>query len=29
MLYYDRVDFIEWIYIAKSNNSKENIVCYY
>ena len=29
MLYYDRTDISEGIDVAKSNNSKEYIICYY
>ena len=29
MLYYERIDITEGIYLAKSNNSKECIICHY
>ena len=29
MLYYDRIDLSEGIDVAKSNNSKECIICHY
>ena len=29
MIYYDRIDFIEGIDVAKSNSSKEYKVCHY
>ena len=29
MLYYDRIDIIEGIDLAKTNSRKESIICYY
>ena len=29
MLYYDRIDLTKWIDPAKSNSSKESIICHY
>ena len=29
MLYYDRIDIREGIDLAKSNNSKESMICHY